>query len=78
MRLSFIQALNCAAEIYGRAPLSKYAAALHYMASGIDDEEAFKQRLLELVKTSPTFPLPADFRKAEAKEHPNNTAAATP
>lgn len=40
---------------------------MHYKASGIDDETAFKQRLLELVKTSQTFPLPADFRKAQPK-----------
>jgi len=40
-------------------------------------EETFKQRLLEPVKASRTFPLPADFRKAEAKEQPSNTTSAS-
>lgn len=70
MNDSIFLALNWAAEIYGRAPLSRHAAALHYKASGTDDEKAFKQRLLELVKTSPTFPLPADFRMAQANPAP--------
>ena len=67
MNDSIFLALHWAA---GRAPLSRHAAAMHYKASGIDDETAFKQRLLELVKTSPTIPLPADFRKAQAKPEP--------
>ncbi len=46
-------------------------------APGIDDEEAIKQRPLELVKASRAFPLSADFRKAEAKERPNNTTSAS-
>ena len=43
------------------------AATLHYKASGASDEKAFTQQLLELIKTSPAFPLPVDFRKAHAK-----------
>lgn len=44
------------------------------MTSGIKDQKAFILQLQELLKTSPTFPLPVDFRKAEAKERPDNTA----
>ena len=58
-------------QFYGRAPLSMPAATLHYKASGASDEKAFTQRLLELIKTSPTVPLPADFRKAQAKAVPS-------
>lgn len=78
MNDSIFLALHWAAEIYGRAPLSRRAAALHYKASGIDDEKAFKQRLLELIQTSPTFPLPADFRMEQAREPAaTGTAAGT-
>ncbi|MEQ6435449.1 hypothetical protein V8Z74_10455 [Comamonas sp. w2-DMI] len=51
---------------------------MHYKASGIDNEKAFKQRLLELIQTSPTFPLPADFRMEQAREPAaTGTAAGT-
>lgn len=69
--------MNWAAEIYGRAPLSMPAATWLYMTSGIKDQKAFILQLQELLKTSPTFPLPVDFRKAEAKERPDNTATAS-
>ena len=71
MNDSIFLALNWAAEIYGRAPLSMPAATLHYKASGASDEKAFTQQLLELIKTSPTFPLPVDFHKAQAKPEPS-------
>ena len=78
MNDSIFLALNWAAEIYGRAPLSMPAATLHYKASGGSDENAFTQQLLELIKTSPTLPLPADFRKAHAKaEHVPDQAVLT-
>ena len=78
MNDSIFLALNWAAEIYGRAPLSMPAATLHYKASGASDEKAFTQQLLELIKTSPAFPLPVDFRKAHAKaEHVPDQAVLT-
>ena len=78
MNDSIFLALNWAAEIYGRAQLSMPAATLHYKASGGSDENAFTQQLLELIKTSPTLPLPADFRKAHAKaEHVPDQAVLT-
>lgn len=77
MNDSIFLALNWAAEIYGRAPLSMPAATWLYMTSGIKDQKAFILQLQELLKTSPTFPLPMDFRKAAAKERPDSTATAT-
>lgn len=76
MNDSIFLALNWVAEIYGRAPLSMPAATWLYMTSGIKDQKAFILQLQELLKTSPTFPLPVDFRRAQAKSEPNSEPTA--
>ena len=49
MNDSIFLALNWAAEIYGRAPLSMPAATWLYMTSGIKDQKAFILQLQELL-----------------------------
>lgn len=75
MNNSIFLALNWAAEIYGRAPLSMPAATWLYMTSGIKDQKAFILQLQELLKTSPTFPLPVDFHRAQVKSEPSPESA---
>ena len=58
---SVLIGLNRVAEIYGRPPLSEQAAVLYVKATGIEDERTFLQKLLGLLKTKHSFPVPADF-----------------
>lgn len=50
------------ALIYGREPMHPEACDLYFELSGMADEKAFVQRLIELVRADRRWPLPADFQ----------------
>jgi hypothetical protein len=67
MFLSVFSAVNQVAAIYGRPAMDRAVVDLYRQATGIERDEDFVRRLLELLSTSKVFPVPADFAKADAQ-----------
>lgn len=63
MFLSVFSAVNQVAIIFGRPPMDRAVVDLYRSATGIDKDEDFVRRLLELLSVSKEFPVPADFAK---------------
>ena len=63
MCLSVFSAVNQVAIIFGRQPMDRAVVDLYRSATGIEKDEDFVRRLLELLSVSKEFPVPADFAK---------------
>lgn len=69
--------VNQVALVYGRPRLDPVTVELYRRATGIEKDEDFKRRLLELLKTSKTFPVPADFSAVATGSAPAHDAEAS-
>lgn len=63
MFLSVFSAVNQVAIIFGRPPMDRAVVDLYRSATGIEKDEDFVRRLLELLSVSKEFPVPADFAR---------------
>ena len=61
MSMSVFSVVNQVAAVYGRPPMDPPIVDLYRWATGIEKDDDFVRRLLELLKVCPAFPVPADF-----------------
>lgn len=59
--MSVFSVVNQVAAVYGRPPMDPPIVDLYRWATGIEKDDDFVRRLLELLKVCPAFPVPADF-----------------
>ena len=61
MSMSVFSVVNQVAAVYGRPPMDPPIVDLYRWATGIEKDDDFVRRLLELLKVCRAFPVPADF-----------------